>query len=114
GLSPRDELQELRRHRCGIVAAAPLDPGAVLVRDQRGQTVAVVVRRDGLEAAAADHGHTGALRFDARAGLLVSGALDELLLPGADLERDRPLTRLGKQLVGIEAVPDLGAEAEPV
>ena len=45
---------------------------------------------------------------------LVVRARDELLLAGPDLERERSLTRLRKQLVRIEPVTDLTPEPEPV
>ena len=57
---PRDddphehEREQLARDRLGVGRRAPLDPGAVLVGDERGQRRAVVVRGDRSEAAAAD------------------------------------------------------------
>ena len=52
-----------------VCARAPLDPGAVLVGDERGQRRAVVMRRHGSEAAAADERNAAALGFDAPARL---------------------------------------------
>src|SRR5204863_9669569 len=54
------------------------------------------------------------LRLDAPSRLLVVGRGDELLLAGADLKRERPLTRLGQQLVGLEAAADLARQPEAV
>ena len=90
-----------------IDARAPLDPGAVLVGDERGQRRAVVVRGDRGEAAAADERDAAALGLDAPARLGVVGRRDESLLAGAHLERERALARLGKQLRRVEAMPDL-------
>ncbi len=63
-----------RREHVRVVAAAALDPGSVLGRDQRREDAAVVVSRDRGEAAAADQRDAAPLRFDASPGLGVVGA----------------------------------------
>src|SRR5207249_8882882 len=108
------EGQQLGGERSRVGAAPAADPGAVLVRDERGQLHAVVVRRDGGEATAADRRHAGALGLDAAPRLGIVRARDELLLAGAYLQRERPLARLRQQLVRLEAAADLGGEPEPV
>ena len=66
------------------------------------------------EAAASDERDTTPLRLDPAARLFVVRARDELLLAGPNLERERSLTRLRKQLVRIEPVTDLTPEPESV
>ena len=57
---------------------------------------------------------TAALGRDPPLRLRVVRGRDELLLADADLQRERALARLGKQLLRVEAMADLRAEPEPV
>ena len=73
-----------------------------------------MVRRDRSEAAAADRGHARTLRLDPPPCLRMISRRGELLLPGAHLQRERALRRLGEQLVRREAMADLVRQAEPL
>src|SRR5262245_64047506 len=72
------------------------------------------MRCDRGETASADRRHARALELDPTGRLRVTGLCHDLLLAGADLERQRALPRLGKDLVRLEAVADLAREPEPV
>src|SRR5438477_10945585 len=82
----RYEREQLAAERDGIVAGAALDPRAVLVCDERGERLTVVVRGDGSEAAAADRRNARALRLDAPARLRIVGRGDEMLHAGPHLQ----------------------------
>src|SRR5207244_295029 len=73
-----------------------------------------VVRSDRGETAAAHRRDAGALGLDTPSRLLVVRACDELLLAASDLERERALRRLGKEVDRGKAPPDLAREPEPV
>src|ERR671924_1442618 len=70
--------------------------------------------RDRRQAAAPDRRYASSLSLDAAVGLGVVGGGDELLLSDPNLERERTLARFGQNLTGIEAMPDLITEPEPV
>ncbi len=72
------------------------------------------MRRHGREATRAKRCDTGALRFDSLPRLGRVTRRDELLLPGAHLQRKRALCRLGQHQLDRKAQPDLGVQAEPV
>src|SRR5207302_2891240 len=59
-------------------------------------------------------GDTGPLRLDATSRLRVVGGAGEIALAFTDLQRECALPRLGDDLVRLEAVTDLGREAEPI
>ena len=81
------------------------DPSSAATRPV--STVAVVVRGDRREAAAADRGHDRPLGLDTAPRLRVVGRADEMLLARAHLQRERALRRLRQQLVRLEAMADL-------
>src|SRR6266516_4868117 len=112
--SARGELEELPGQLGRIVAASPLEPRAVLCSNERGQLLAVVVRRDGCQAATADREDTYALGLDAAARLKVVDASNQLLLACTHLQRERALAGLRQELLRLKAVADLGVQAEPV
>jgi hypothetical protein len=70
--------------------------------------------RDGREAATSDRSDAGALELDSARRLHVVRSGHELLLAEPNLERQRALPRLRKDLVRLESVPDLVRKAEPV
>src|SRR5881396_1523862 len=72
------------------------------------------MRRDRSEAAATDSGDAGPLGGHTAAGLGIVHGRRELLLACPHLERDGALTGLRDDLLRIEPMTDLGAEAEPV
>src|SRR5262249_6779747 len=91
-----------------------LDPAAILRGDKSRQLLAVVVRGDRREAAAADREDARPLGLDASAGLSVVGGLYELFLTRADLQRQCAPARLRQQIVGLEPKAALTTEPEPV
>ena len=97
-----------RATRLGVAARAPLDPGAVLVGDERGQRRAVVVRGHGSEAAAADERDAAALGLDAPSRLRVVRRRDQLLLAGAHLQ-----ARASPGRLRAAARPDRSAARSP-
>src|ERR1051326_5377826 len=97
-----------------IVTGSALEPGAVLVGDQRTELPTVVVRRDGGQAAAADRRDARALRFDAAARLGVVGVLDERFVSRAPLPSERAPPRLGQQHLRRKAIADLAPQPEPL
>src|SRR5207302_6899264 len=99
--SPLREPHELEPERDRVVAASPLDPRAVLRRDERDERRAVVMGGDWCETAAADGGDGGALGFHAAARLRVVGRGDEMLLARANLQRERSLRGFRQQLVRL-------------
>src|SRR3990170_1883908 len=105
---------DLVGHRERVGAAATLDPAPVLGGDQGRQRLAVMVRGDGCEAAAAYPRDAGSLRLDPATCLRIVHAGGERLLACADLKGERALPRLRNELSGVEAVADLGGEPEPV
>src|SRR5439155_21201308 len=66
------------------------------------------------QAAAADRRDALPLRLGPAPSLGVVERLHQFLVPEAHLERERPLPRLGEQLLRLEPFADLGAEAEPI
>ena len=122
GLLARSRDDDLHETNCEqlagdglrVAADTALEPGAVLVGDERRQRHAVVMSRHRREAPAADQRDTAALGLDAAPGLGVVGCAHELLLSRPNLERERTLTGLRQQLVGLEAPSDLLLETKPV
>src|SRR5437764_11121670 len=108
------KLNQLARQFGGIVSTPPLEPGAVLRGNERGQRFAVVVCGYGREAPAPDREATRTLRFDPSPCLCVVRVGNEPFFAGTHLERKRALARFGQELVRLEAVTDLGAETEAV
>src|SRR6185295_1317370 len=109
-----DERHQRRRDFAGIGTGPPLEPTAVLGCDKAGQTLTVVIRRDGCEATAPDHRNAGPFHFHARPCLAVVCSCDQVLLAGAHLQCECALAGLGQELVGLEPMTDLGSEPEPV
>src|SRR6266576_6936108 len=72
------------------------------------------MRRDRSQAAAAGRRHDRAFRLHALARLGIVRGRNELLVAGAHLQRERALARLGQHRLGLEPMPDLAAEPEPV
>src|SRR5262249_1018697 len=112
--SGRGEPCELLPERDRIVAGAPLYPAAVVVRDQRGQRHAVVMRGHGCETTAAYGCDASSLRLDSPTRLWIVAAGGQLFLSRADLDREPALACLGEHLGRIEPAADRGGEAEPV
>src|SRR5262245_42409177 len=72
------------------------------------------MRRYRREAAAADRGDATALGLDATARLGVVRRLGECLVAASHLNGECTLPGLRKQLLRVEASPDVRGEAEPI
>ncbi len=72
------------------------------------------MRGDGSEAAAADERDAAALGLDPAPRLRVVRVGHERLLACPHLQRERTLSSLREHHLGIEAMPDLGLEPEPL
>ena len=70
--------------------------------------------RHGSEAATADQRNSQPLGLHAPARLGIVHGSDEMLFPGANLQRERTLTGLGQHDAGIESRSDLGLQAKPI
>ena len=73
-----------------------------------------MVGGDGGQTAASDHGDAGSLGRDARARHGVVRVRGNRLFARTDLQRQRPLSGLGQQLVWLEAMVDLRRKPETV
>src|SRR2546426_3255566 len=113
-ISVRDEGRQCRRDFTWVLAAAPLDPAAVLRCHERGEPFAVVVGGDRGETTATDHRDARPLGLDAAPRVSVIRRCDEILLAGSHLERKSALTRFRHHHAGVEAKTDLACETETV
>src|SRR5438046_1083031 len=98
----------------GIVAAAALDPAAVVSRHECGEPHAVVIGGDGSETAPPDHGDARSLGLETPPRFGVIGSTDEMLLALPHLKREVTLPILGDLLFRSETVPDLAGELQAV
>ena len=106
--SPARCLDELGSQSLGILTSTPLDPRAVVRRDQGRERGAVVMRGNRRQTPPPTR-DTQRRSISTRRRVSTSSAAATSAPPGPHLQRERALARFGQHLLGLEAVTDLPA-----